>query len=191
MKPHGNFLLLIDQESLPFYEITMPMIFPIHPALLHQSPSIRREVREALMRFQFPPDQLKRAEDILVRQIRISRLQTRSIPGTHFKNEIDVEQHFDWQRFYWSKGRGRTDQSLKRAHLIATCFRVWVLAFGEVPKTNNRGYARTPFMQFVHQLLRREGIGKLESHMESFRSYRKKAQHAIQGGEKFPLSPSG
>jgi hypothetical protein len=149
--------------------------FPLHPALMHCKRSIRREVREALTRYQFPKDVFKQVEDILVRQIRISRLMNRHVPATRFKNAEDVLIRFDVERFVWSKGRGRSNEDLKRAHLMATLFRVWVIGFGEEPKINNKGFARTPFVQFAHMLLRHEGIGKLEMHLEAYQSYRKKA----------------
>ena len=149
--------------------------FPLHPALMYRKRSIRREVREALTRYQFPKDVFKQVEDILVRQIRISRLMNRHVPATRFKNTQDVLDHFDVERFVWPKGRGRKNDELKRAHLIATLFRVWVIGFGEEPKINNRGFARTPFVQFAHLILRHEGIGKLEMHLEAYQSYRKRA----------------
>lgn len=153
--------------------------FPLHPSLLYHKRSIRREVREALARYQFPSDVFKQVEDILVRQIRISRLMNRHVPATRFKNTQDVLSRFDIQRFVWPKGRGRSNDALKRAHLIATLFRVWAIGFGEEPKINNRGFPRTPFVQFAHMLLRHEGIGKLEAHLEEYQSYRKKAVHSM------------
>jgi hypothetical protein len=153
--------------------------FPLHPALLYHKRSIRREVREALTRYQFPSNVFKQVEDILVRQIRISRLVNRHVPATRFKNAQDALTRFDVHHFVWAKGRGRSNEDLKRAHLIATLFRVWVIGFGEEPKINNRGYARTPFVQFAHMILRHEGIGKLEMHLEAYQSYRKKALQSM------------
>ena len=152
---------------------------PVHPALLYRKRSIRCEVREALTRYQFPPHVLKEVEDILVRQIRISRLINRHNPATRFKNADDALMRFDVHQFVWPKGRGRSHEALKRTHLFATLFRVWVIAFGEEPKINNKGFARTPFVQFAHMVLRHEGIGKLESHLEAYRSYRKKTSQSI------------
>lgn len=149
--------------------------FPLHPALMYRKRSIRREVREALTRYQFPSEVFKQVEDILVRQIRISRLINRHVPATRFKNAEDVLNRFDVERFVWPKGRGRKNEDLKRAHLMATLFRVWVIGFGEEPKINNRDFARTPFVQFAHLILRHEGIGKLEMHLEGYQSYRKRA----------------
>ncbi len=146
---------------------------------MYRKCSIRREVREALTRYQFPKDVFKQVEDILVRQIRISRLMNRHVPATRFKNAEDVLDHFDVERFVWPKGRGRKNEDLKRAHLIATLFRVWVIGFGEEPKINNKGFARTPFVQFAHMLLRHEGIGKLEARLEAYQSYRKRALQSI------------
>ena len=149
--------------------------FPLYPSLMYRKHCVRREVREALTRYQFPSDVFKQVEDILVRQIRISRLMNRHVPATRFKNAIDVLTRFTVESFVWSKARGRSAEALKRAHLMATLFRVWVIAFGEEPKINNKGFARTPFVQFAHMILHHEGIGKLETHLETYRSYRKKA----------------
>ncbi len=151
-----------------------PITFSLHPALVYHKRSIRREVREVLTCYQFPEDVFKQVEDILVRQIRISRLMNRHVPATRFKNTQDVLDHFDVGRFVWLKGRGRKNEDFKRAHLIATLFRVWVIGFGEEPKINIGGFARTPFAQFAHLILRHEGIGKLVMHLEAYQSYRKK-----------------
>jgi hypothetical protein len=145
----------------------------IYSDLFYRVPCLRREVRIALERFEFPSSVIKQCEDILVRQIRYSRILRKRPAATRFKDADDV----DWENFVWPKSRGRANENYIRLHLMATLFRVWVIAFGKVPKTNNKGYPRTPFMQFVHLILRREGIGKLESHMERFRSQRK-AAHA-------------
>jgi hypothetical protein len=153
--------------------------FPLHPSLLYHKHSIRRRVREALTRYQFPSNVFKQVEDILVRQIRISRLVNRHVPATQFKNAEDALARFDVQRFVWPKGRGRSNEDLKRAHLIATLFRVWVIGFGEEPKINNKGFPRTPFVQFAHMILRHEGIGKLVTHLEAYQSYRKRVLQSI------------
>ena len=155
------------------------LIFPLHPALMYRKRSVRREVREALTRYQFPREVFKQVEDILVRQIRISRLINRHVPATHFKNAQDALTHFDVTSFVWPKGRGRKNEDLKRAHLMSTLFRVWVIGFGEEPKINNKGFPRTPFVQFAHMILRHEGIGKLEAHLEAYQSYRKKAVQSM------------
>lgn len=155
------------------------LIFPLHPSLLYRKRCIRREVREALTRYQFPREAFKQVEDILVRQIRISRLINRHVPATRFKNTQDVLNRFDVERFVWPKDRGRKNDELKRAHLIATLFRVWVIGFREEPKINNKGFPRTPFVQFTHMLLRHEGIGKLEAHLEAYQSYRRKAVQSM------------
>jgi hypothetical protein len=149
------------------------LILPPHPELLYQPRSLRREIRALLKRYQFPEVTFKQVEDILVRQIRIARIDDRPVPATRFKNTQDALTHFDVHRFVWPRGRGRRDQRDKRNHLFATLFRVWVIAFGKEPTINNRGFARTPFVQFAHLILRHEGIGKLEAHLESYQSYRK------------------
>jgi hypothetical protein len=152
--------------------MTKPVL-PVHRGLLYQSRCLRREVRTLLTRYQFPQATFKQVEDILVRQIRIARIYDRALSATRFKNSQDALTHFDVEHFVWPRARGRRDQRDKRNHLFATLFRVWVIAFGEVLTINNKGFARTPFVQFAHLLLRHEGIGKLEAHLESYQSYRK------------------
>lgn len=153
--------------------------FPLHSSLLYHKRSIRRRVREALTRYQFPSNVFKQVEDILVRQIRISQLVNRHVPATQFKDAEDALARFDVHRFVWPKRRGRSNEALKRAHLIATLFRVWVMGFGEEPKINNKGFPRTPFVQFAHMILRHEGIGKLVTHLEAYQSYRKRVLQSI------------
>jgi len=155
------------------------LVLPVHCALLYQPPCLRREIRELLKRYQFPQATFKQVEDILVRQFRISRIDDRPVPATRFKNASDALAHFDVNRFVWPRGRGRRDQRDKRNHLFATLFRVWVIAFGKEPTINNRGFARTPFVQFAYLILRHEGIGKLEAHLESYQSYRKQTLQTL------------
>ncbi len=120
------------------------LVLPVHCALLYQPRCLRREIRSLLKRYQFPEVTFKQVEDILVRQIRISRIDDRAVPATRFKNTYDALTHFDVEHFVWPRARGRRDQRDKRNHLFATLFRVWAIAFGEVPTINNKGFARTP-----------------------------------------------
>lgn len=101
------------------------------------------------------------------------------IPATRFKNAHDALTRFDAERFVWLKGHGHKNDALKRAHLIAALFRARVIAFGEEPKINNRGFPRTPFVQFAHMILGHDGIGKLDMHLEAYQAYRKRTLQSI------------
>ncbi len=70
--------------------------------------------------------------------------------------------------------KGRPSEELPRALLIAGLFLAWMRAFKEYPKINNKNYPLSPFVRFATAILMREGIGKIEDHLEEFRAYRKK-----------------
>jgi hypothetical protein len=73
-----------------------------------------------------------------------------------------------------SRLRGRRDDFLLRAYVFSTLFRAWMIGFNEYPKINNKGSSPTQFGIFADFVLHRLGIGKVEDHLEQFRSYRKK-----------------
>ena len=72
------------------------------------------------------------------------------------------------------RGKGRPSEALVRDLLIAGLFRAWMVGFQEYPKINNKNYPLSPFVRFATAILTREGIGKIEDHLEEFRAYRKK-----------------
>ena len=72
------------------------------------------------------------------------------------------------------RGKGRPSEALARDLLIAGLFRAWMVVFQEYPKINNKNYPLSPFVRFATAILTREGIGKIEDHLEEFRVYQKK-----------------
>ncbi len=71
--------------------------------------------------------------------------------------------------------RGRPSEVMFRNIVFASLFRAWMLGKDEDPIINNKGYPASPFVVFAEPILEGLGIGKVEDHLEEFRSYRKKA----------------
>jgi hypothetical protein len=69
---------------------------------------------------------------------------------------------------------GRQDDFLLRAYVFSALFRAWMIGFDVYPSINNKHKSATQFVIFADFVLHRLGIGKVEDHLEQFRSYRKK-----------------
>ena len=134
---------------------------------LTQPKNIRLEMRRHIANRHFPIHTRPAVEDILVRVVRYFRVirQSRKICHKPLRSQDLLLK---------ARGRGREDEALLRAYVFAALFRAWMMGFGEYPKINNKGHAKTPFMFFAETVLQRLGIGKIEDHLEEFRSYRKK-----------------
>jgi hypothetical protein len=111
----------------------------------------------------------KQAEDILVRAIENAR-DYRANPHASYKGKKVTRDSFGTDR-----PKGRKDETLIRAVVMSALFRSWLLGFGASPRINNKGYPASPFVIFAEPILRMAGIGKIEDHLEQYRSYRKKA----------------
>ena len=70
---------------------------------------------------------------------------------------------------------GRPEESELRNALFSSLFRAWMLGKGEYPTINNKGHPASPFVIFAEPILWGLGIGKIEDHLEEFRSFRKKS----------------
>lgn len=70
--------------------------------------------------------------------------------------------------------KGQRDETLLRHHLIAELYRIWELGHDEEPVINNANNPVRPFVIFVEQIFYLLGIGKIDQHLESFQTYRKK-----------------
>lgn len=111
----------------------------------------------------------KKAEDILVRAID-DALYYRANPHASYKGKKVTRSSFGTKR-----SKGRKDETLIRAIVISALFQAWLLGFGNSPRINNKGYPASPFVIFAESILRLARIGKVEDHLEQYRSYRKKA----------------
>ncbi len=132
--------------------------------------NIRKEIREELHDAGFPTIARMKCIRILERAVRHFRLYRGFLGQTILKPE-DLES---------PRGKGRPDEGMLRALLISGLFRAWMEAFQEYPKINNKNYPLSPFVRFAMKIMEREGLGKIEDHLEEFRSYRKKLM--IQSG---------
>lgn len=126
--------------------------------------NIRQQVRADIANAGFPYGARAQAETSTVRVVRQFRVYRKRLGNT-------VLQPGDLTQ---KRGKGRPSEELPRALLIAGLFRAWMGAFHEYPKINNKNYPLSPFVRFATAILMREGIGKIEDHLEEFRAYRKK-----------------
>ncbi len=126
--------------------------------------NIRKEIRADIANAGFPYGMRAQVETMTVRAVRQFRVYRKRLGST-------VLQPQDLTR---KRGKGRPSEELPRTLLIAGLFRAWMEAFQEYPKINNKNYPLSPFVRFAMAILMREGIGKIEDHLEEFRAYRKK-----------------
>lgn len=72
------------------------------------------------------------------------------------------------------KAVGHPEESELRNILFSALFRAWMLGKGVHPTINNKNHPASPFIVFAEPILCGLGIGKIEDHLEEFRSFRKK-----------------
>ena len=134
---------------------------------LAQPKNIRRELRRHIASSNIPFDKRRQIEDLLVRAIRYFRVmrssRQKSIPQSP-ANPLPINPLL----------RGRQDDSLLRDYIFSALFRAWMIGMDQYPRINNKGYPATQFVIFSDYVLQRLGVGKVEDHLEEFRSRRKK-----------------
>ena len=134
---------------------------------LSQPKNIRREMRRHIASSNIPFGKRRQIEDLLVRAMRYFRVmrksRQKSLPLSP-SNPLPTN----------SLLRGRQDDSLLRDYIFSALFRAWMIGMDQYPRINNKGYPATPFVIFSDYVLQRLGIGKIEDHLEEFRSRRKK-----------------
>ena len=130
--------------------------------------NIRSELRQHIANSNIPLAKRRLIEDLLVRAVRYYRVMRSSRQKTMQPSASNILP-------ITPLARGRQDESLIRAHVFSALFRAWMIGFDQYPKINNKGYPATKFVIFADYLLQRIGIGKIEDHLEEYRSYRKKA----------------
>ncbi len=126
--------------------------------------NIRQQVRTDIAQAKFPYATRALAERTIVRSVRQSRLYRTQLGSTELRSEDLTTK----------RSKGRPSEAMLRALLISGVFRAWMAAFGKYPTINNKNYPLSPFVRFATAILMREGIGKIEDHLEEFRAYRKK-----------------
>ena len=134
--------------------------------------NIRLELRSDIATANFPIGKRRAVEVLLVRTVRYYR----AIRQSRQKRPSQARTPQLRSGLLPMKARlaGRQDDSLLRAYVFAALFRAWMIGFDEYPKVNNKGGSATRFVIFADFVLHRLGIGKVEDHLEEFRSYRKK-----------------
>ncbi len=126
--------------------------------------NIRQQVRTDITQAKFPYVTRALAEKTIVRSVRQCRVYRSQLGNTELYPEDLTAK----------RGKGRPSEAMLRALLISGVFRAWAAAFRKYPTINNKNYPLSAFVRFATAILMREGIGKIEDHLEEFRAYRKK-----------------
>jgi hypothetical protein len=134
--------------------------------------NIRLELRSDIANANFPVRKRHVVEVLLVRTVRYYRAIRQSRQKR--PSQARTPQLRSGLLLMKARLRGRQDDFPLRAYVFAALFRAWMIGFDEYPKVNNKGGSATPFVIFADFVLHRLGIGKVEDHLEEFRSYRKK-----------------
>jgi hypothetical protein len=134
--------------------------------------NIRLELRSNIAIANFPFVKRRKVEVLLVRTVRYYR----AIRQSRQKRPSQARTPPLRSALLTIKARlrGRQDDFLLRAYVFSALFRAWMIGFDEYPRVNNKGGSATQFVIFADFILHRLGIGKVEDHLEEFRSYRKK-----------------
>jgi len=129
---------------------------------------LRRQLHLKIANAKFPFGSRARVEDILVQavcyfRIHRNRQQKNSAPLTGKTNFRITPQK-----------RGPKDKKDTRMYLMSQIYYAWILGFNAYPKINNKDYADSPFVIFAQSILLSEGVARIHTNLEEFRSYRKK-----------------
>jgi hypothetical protein len=133
---------------------------------------LRRQLHSKIVNAKFPFGVRQRVEDILVQAIchfRIYRNRQR-------KNLTSQTERFQFRKQI--QKRGPKDKKEARMYLMSQIFYAWALGFKAYPKINNKDCPDTAFVIFAESILLSEGVARIHTNLEEFRSYRKKQMQA-------------
>lgn len=133
------------------------------------SGNIRLEIRQTLVRHQFPKSSVKDCETLIVRAIRQARIYRKKLPKDYW---CPITRTYVP---YKLAPRGRSPNELRmRILIMQALFRAWRYAFEKEPVINNRGNNPRPFTLFVEDIFIGESIANTEDNLDLYRSYVKK-----------------
>jgi hypothetical protein len=133
---------------------------------------LRRQLHLMIANAKFPFGVRQRVEDILVQAIcyfRVHRNRQR-------KNLVPLPGRFQFRSHV--QKCGPKDKKEVRMYLLSQIHYAWVLGFEVYPKINNKDYPDSPFVIFAESILLSEGVARIHTNLEEFRSYRKKQLEA-------------
>ena len=133
---------------------------------------LRRQLHAKIAKAKFPFGQRQRVEDILVQAICHFRIHR----NRQQKNLAPISGRFQFRKQV--QKRGPKDKKELRMYLLSQIHYAWVLGFDDYPKINNKDYADSPFVIFAESILLSEGVARIHTNLEEFRSYRKKQLEA-------------
>ncbi len=132
----------------------------------------RRRLRAKIAKAKFPFGQKERVEEILVQaacHFRIHRNRQQ-------KNLAPIYGRFQFRKQV--QKRGPKDKKEIRMYLLSQIHYAWVVGFKTYPNINNKSYPDSPFVIFAESILLSEGVSRIHTNLEEFRSYRKKQLEA-------------
>lgn len=114
-------------------------------------------------------------------------IEKRAIAEELVWNGLKLYWEFKVQRYFSHTGKlvkkpqpshkisiGRYDQKQARTILISALCRAWLEAFSNSkPRLNHKAASMTNFHHFAQEVMAREGVGKIQEHLEEFWSTRK------------------
>ena len=133
---------------------------------------LRRQLHLKIANAKFPFGSRARVEDILVQAVYYFRIHR----NRQQRNSAPLSGRFQFQKQI--QKRGPKDKKDTRMYLMSQIHYAWALGFNAYPKINNKDYADSPFVIFAESILLGEGVARIHTNLEEFRSYRKKQMQA-------------
>ena len=129
---------------------------------------LRRQLHAKIAKAKFPFGQRQRVEDILVQAICHFRIHR----NRQQKNLAPLSGRFQFRKL--AQKRGPKVKKELRMYLLSQIHYAWVLGFETYPRINNKDYPDSAFIIFAESILLSEGVARIHTNLEEFRSYRKK-----------------
>ena len=133
---------------------------------------LRIQLHAKIAKAKFPFGQRQRVEEILVQAV----CHFRTHRNRQQKNLAPISGRFQF-RMQVQK-RGPKDKKEIRMYLLSQIHYAWVVGFRAYPNINNKSYPDSPFVIFAESILLGEGVARIHTNLEEFRSYRKKQLEA-------------
>lgn len=133
---------------------------------------LRRQLHAKIAKAKFPFGQRQRVEDILVQTLCHFRIHR----NRQQKNLAPITGRFQFQKQV--QKRGPKDKKEIRMYLLSQIHYAWAVGFKAYPNINNKSYPDSPFVIFAESILLGEGVARIHTNLEEFRSYRKKQLEA-------------
>jgi hypothetical protein len=133
---------------------------------------LRKQLHAKIAKAKFPFGQWQRVEDILVQAVSYFRIHR----NRQQKNLAPITGRFQFRKQV--QKRGPKDKKEIRMYLPSQIHYAWVVGFQAYPNINNKDYPDSLFVIIAESILLGEGVARIHTNLEEFRSYRKKQLEA-------------